>query len=244
MKCSFCLKDKKTIKAHIIPRCFYEHMRNDKTKPFSVLTNTAGRYSKKSWIGLYDSHIICEDCEKIFQKYDNYACKILLSKFDKSNFILDGSENKIAYKLDGIDYKKLKLFFISILWRASISKREEFKKVDVGPFKNTLQDMIRGENPGVTNDFSVIVTRFIDILGQKFWMDPYKYRIDGFNFYRFYLGTGYEFDIKVDKRNLEATDSLYQLALKPNAPLYIPFRENLLRSKEFPVITNIFQSNK
>ncbi len=104
--------------------------------------------------------------------------------------------------------------------------------------------MIRKDNPSGINDFLVIIRRFVDVLGKNFLMDPYKLRIDRVNFYRFYLGAGYEFHIKVDKRNLKESDALCVLALKPENPLYIPFRNNLLSSKEFPILKDILTNQK
>ena len=148
MRCTFCLRDKKKlVKAHVIPRCFYEKMRISRNEPFQALTNTAGRYPTKSRIGIYDPQILCDDCEKMFQKYDDYACRLLLSDFTESNFVLDPSGNKIGYWLNGIDYQKLKLFFLSVLWRASVSKREEFKRVRIGSFEAEIREMIKNSDP-------------------------------------------------------------------------------------------------
>lgn len=243
MKCKFCLQNKKLIDAHIIPRCFFETMRDQgDNQPFQLLSNTQNEYPQKLWIGSYDKNILCEDCEKIFQKYDDYACKTLLN-FDRANFVLDLGGNEVGYKLENIDYKKLKLFFLSVLWRAFASERNEFRKVEIGSFESNLRDMIQKDNPGGINDFLVVIRKFIDDLGKNFLMDPYKTKVDGINFYRFYLGAGYEFNIKVDKRNIEESDSLYMIALKPESPLYIQFRE-LSKSKEFPILKDILLKNK
>ncbi len=246
MECKFCLKDKKLIDAHIIPRCFFEAMRDQKdNRPFQLLSNTQNEHSHKLWIGSYDKNILCEDCEKVFQKYDDYACKILLSNVNNSDYILNPNGNKIGYKLENVDYEKLKLFFLSVLWRASVSKRKEFQKVNVNrAFEDCLKIMIENFNPGSTNNFLVVIRRFIDNLGKNFLMDPYKLRIDGINFYRFYLGAGYEFHIKVDKRDFKKSDVLYALALRSGSPLYIPFRDNLLSSKEFPILKDILSKSK
>ncbi len=247
MECKFCLKDKKLIDAHIIPRCFFEAMRDkEDNRPFQLLSNTKNEHSHKLWIGSYDKTILCEDCEKVFHKYDDYACKILLSNIGNNNdYILDPKGKKVGYKLENVDYKKLKLFFLFVLWRASASKRKEFKKVDVGiSFENCLKVMIKSSNPGSTNNFLIVIRRFIDYLGKNFLMDPYKLRIDGINFYRFYLGAGYEFHIKVDKRDLKQSDVLYALALKSESPLYILFRDSLVNSKEFPILKDILTNQK
>ena len=245
MECKLCLKEKKLIDAHIIPRCFFEAMRDrGDDQPFQLLSNVQNQYPQKLWIGLYDKEILCEDCEKIFQKYDNYACKILLSNIEKKDYTLIPAGDKIYYKLENIDYKNLKLFFLSVLWRASITKRKEFQKVYIGPFEDRLKTMIKDSDPGDANDFLIVISKFIDDRGRNFLMDPYRLRIDGINFYHFYLGAGYEFHIKVDNRNLEKNDSLYALALKPKQPLFIVFNDDFLKSKEYPIAEDISLKNK
>jgi len=244
MECEFCHEDKKLVDAHIIPRCFFEAMRNKKdNKPFQLLSNTVGEYPKRSQIGLYDNSILCEECErKIFKKLDDYACKILLSDIENKKHFVDNK--KVGYyKLRNVDYGKIKLFFLSILWRAAVSKRKEFKRVKLGPFKESLRMMLKKFNPGDVNDFLVVLRRFTDNLGKNFLMDPYQLRLNGIIFYRFYLGAGYEFHIKVSKINLEKSNSLYPVALKPNGFLHIPFRSDLLKSKEFPILKNILKTN-
>ena len=60
MECKFCLKDKKLIDAHIIPRCFYEAMRDQgDNRPFQLLSNIKNEHSQKLWIGSYDKNILC-----------------------------------------------------------------------------------------------------------------------------------------------------------------------------------------
>ena len=80
MICNLCLQDKKLIKAHIIPRAFFEYMRplESKNVPFDVLTNIEGKRNSISRIGIYDSNILCRECENLFQNYDDYGQNILL----------------------------------------------------------------------------------------------------------------------------------------------------------------------
>ena len=243
MKCKFCFKDKKPVDAHIIPRCFFETMRiRGDNRSFQLLSNTKNEHPRKSRIGLYDNNILCKECENIFHDYDDYACKTLLSDIDKYDHILNPhNEKEIGYKLDNINYKILKLFFISVLWRASVSEKKEFSAVNCisDLFKDRLKEMIRNSNPGDANDFLVIVRKFTDNLGKNFLMDPYKLQIKKINFYRFYLGGGYEFNIKVDETILEESDVLYAFSLKPENTFYVLFRDNLISSKEFPILKDI-----
>jgi hypothetical protein len=57
--CKLCKQDPKPVKAHIIPRRFWEP---DPIEPLRMLTNIKGQHMKRSRIGIYDSTIVCEAC--------------------------------------------------------------------------------------------------------------------------------------------------------------------------------------
>ena len=122
-----------------------------------------------------------------------------------------------------------------------MSTREEFTKVNVGPFEQTLRTMIINKDPGSQDDFSIVVSRFDDYLGKRFLLNPHKTKITGLNYYILYLGAGYKFYIKVDSRPLYGV--LSALILKPNQPFYIPFLEDFSESKELNILKKIVMKN-
>jgi hypothetical protein len=74
MKCRFCEKESKLIKAHIIPEVFFRLARGD-----DMLTNiSTGKRPQKSPIGAYDKGILCADCEKCFGEADSYTASFLI----------------------------------------------------------------------------------------------------------------------------------------------------------------------
>jgi len=235
-----CLEDKKLIKAHIIPEGFYRYIKTD-SRPLEIRSNIKGEHKKRSYIGIYDNTILCGDCEKLFQRYDNYAQSLLLSDPGEEDYIINTEGRKRGYKLENVNYHNLKLFFLSVLWRASVSNRKEFSKIRTGPFEKILKKMIQENDPGNQDKFSITITRFDDYLGKNFLLNPHKTRIDGLNYYIFYLGAGYKLYIKIDKRPLPKM--LAAIALKPNQPLYIPFNKNFTESKELNILLDIINNN-
>lgn len=240
MICKMCLEDRSLIKAHIIPASFYRYLKSD-SRPLEILSSEKGKYKKRSRTGIYDNTILCEDCEKLFQKYDDYGQRILLPDPKEAEYVVNPKGEKEGYKLNNVNYDYLKLFFLSILWRASVSTIEAFSKIDVGPFEQELKKMIKKGNPGDQDTFSVTITRFNDYLGKNFLLNPHKTRIDGLNYYIFYLGAGYKIYIKVDKRPLSGV--LAAIILKPNQPFYIPFSKDFSKSKELDILKNIVRNN-
>jgi hypothetical protein len=227
-----CGKERSLIKAHIIPESFYRHVQTS-GQPLEILTNTAGKFPKRSQKGIYDKEILCQECEKIFGPWDDYAQKLLLQDLSDKDVIRNGS-TIVAYKIPRFDYGLLKLFFLSVLWRATVSGHNFFSRVSLGPFEVPLRSMLLNGDPGSPETFAVTLSRFDDP-GRIGMLDPHRDRYDGINYFRFYLAHFVSY-IKVDKR--PPPDSLKELYLKPGEPLIIIFR-NSLRSKDVRVMRNV-----
>jgi hypothetical protein len=238
--CKLCLQKKKLIKAHIIPKGFYKFLYPNKTiHPEVDMTGLLMVMPYGSTIvrpvGEYDTGILCADCDNQLGQYDEYAQKIILKTEPK----------QIAprcFMIDNVDYPKLKLFFISLLWRASISTRDYFHLIDVGPFEDILRKMILEKNPGDIHAFSIFFTKFytnnIKLVEatRKNMMTPIPHKIaDGINAYLFYFPEGYRIIIKVDDRPL-VDFSLIETVLSPNKPLIILDAGDYEQSPEFKAL--------
>ncbi len=114
-----------------------------------------------------------------------------------------------------IDYDKLKLFFISVLWRSSIVKDKSFlidydenlkltetcnffEQVDIGEeWQKQLRNLLLQEQAGDENIFSVLLFKYNRIEANSV-QPPIRCRKE-VNYYRFRLAS-YGFLIKVDQR--------------------------------------------
>jgi hypothetical protein len=235
MVCRYCGHNKKLIKAHVIPGSFFRRLRSGKAPPM-LLTNNQYEYPKRAPIGVYDKNILCEDCEKNFGDWDNYAQDILDIK-PKNGLLLMENSQFVGYKVKRYRYDLLKLFFISLLWRASVSGRTFYSKINLGPLEHIAKKFIENRDPGTAEDFSVTLAKFDHFLGETI-LDPDRKKIEGLNYYRFYLG-GYIAYIKADKRRSLGLHA--DLMMKPGEPLIIVHRD-LNQSKELPLIQNIVLS--
>jgi hypothetical protein len=226
MICQLCGQEKALVDAHIIPRQLYK-LENQDLKIYSI-----HEYSKKSRTGIYDGKkILCGDCDnKILGVFDNYGQTLLLKPFTEGNFLSEDGKN-FFYKLDNIDYPKFKLFFISVLWRASITKHDFFCQVNLGSWEPVLRDMILNVDPGTKDDFSVILTKYQGALA-TIMPTPRRIRMKGINYYQFKIAD-YSVLIKVDKRPFP--EELNPVILQPNQSLLIPI-ENYENSQEFSTI--------
>jgi len=233
MKCKLCNEDKDLIRSHIIPRSLYRPLLEG-GKPLSVLSSSQGTHPRKSRIGFYDTEILCQNCEKIFSPWDDYAQKILLAQPQEEDYFIHNGR-KLAFKME-VDYVKLKLFFIALLWRAAVSNLYFFRKIEIGPFEQQLKEMILKGDPGNPVTFATVLSKFADPLG-TIMLDPHngRFKDNGINYCRFYLA-GYVVFIKIDKRPYP--DPLMEMILSPGHPLYVILRD-LRTSKEFPLMRKV-----
>jgi hypothetical protein len=233
MACKLCLQEKKCVESHIIPESFFRLIKEN-GKPILILPDKIEKYPEKSHTGIYDENLVCEDCEKLFSPWDNYGHLFLVANFPKDKQFLDG-DKVLAYVIENFDYHKLKLFFISMLWRASASSYKHFSHINTGPFEDTLKRMIVNNDPGDKNYFSVILTKFNNESIATAMLNPHREKLEGINYYSIYLG-GFKVFIKVDNR--ESSELMKNFILAPNSPLYVVIRD-FRRSSEFKVMKKI-----
>ena len=210
--CLLCGKNKRLVKAHIIPRGFWTSIKIDEK---AARVYFKERKSKQSQSGIHDTNILCEDCDgKILGKWDKYAQELLLQKLESYASIYEK-----VITVGEFDYSKLKLFFMSVLWRASVTSDRFFEKVSLNSWESKLRQMILQEIPGNVDDFSVLITRYWG-LEAKCMPEPRrcKAKSNGLNFYEFRLAN-YDFLIKVDQRKFP--DFLEPYLLQPDKPLMI-----------------------
>jgi hypothetical protein len=242
MICKLCRKDEKLIKAHIIPESLWPHRKHGGKQ--IVYSSLPKNYSKRSPKGIYDNTILCGNCERIFSPWDDYAQSLILQNIKNKNYIIEDGI-KVCLVIEDFDYSKLKLFFISLIWRASVSSHEFFREVKANNFENQLKKMIIESDPGNEDSFSVSLARWSDHdiesgIGRGI-LSPWRRRFSGINFYNFYFAFGFLATIKVDRRPVP--HQLRHSILNPNTPLYVYILQ-FSKSKEIKHIHKISDSQK
>lgn len=223
MTCRLCNENKRLIDAHIIPRAIYERVKDSRDSHLLVVQNKNGAFPKKSRIGFYDNSILCSACDGHIGKYDDYGTRFL-SELERHGTEVKAPDGRVvALKVMDFDYARLKLFFLSILWRASVSNLDHFSRVRLGRYEAILHQLIQSGDPGAPDDFPVFLTRFKGIDLRLTMMDPIYVRMDGgVRHWIFYLVECNAY-IKVDRRT--ASTSFQRLAVTPNQPLYVALRD-------------------
>lgn len=131
----------------------YKELYDEEHRIYRVNFKDFWKYQKPP-TGEYDKDILCVDCDSkiLGSQYDDYAAKV----FEQDGFvqISPGKAGELlTIDIANIDYTKFKLFLLSLLWRASISKREPFNAVRLGPYQEIIRAMLYDRNPGDSHDF-------------------------------------------------------------------------------------------
>ena len=90
----------------------------------------------------------------------------------------------------GLSYKEYKLFLISILWRAHVSKNIFFKKIHIPDLEPIIRNKLINDDPGTEDDFKIAVVGIRRANGQlsDFVLEPDMRRENNSHFVHFIIG--------------------------------------------------------
>jgi hypothetical protein len=232
----------KLIRAHIIPRALYKPILKESDYALEA-TNRPEYYNRKLPVGIYDAKILCETCERLFSPFDCYANELLL-EHDWSTATGFPKDKPQALLLKNHDYHNLKLFFMSVVWRASVSSQPFFGRVEVGPHEERLREHIRNNDSGGPQDFGALIAKFdgptrgaLDLDPKQMWLNPDRAKFDDVNCVRLWLADFCVY-VKVDSRPYN--DLATTFCMKDGEPLIVILRE-FASSKELSVIRKMAQ---
>ena len=192
-ECKLCGNEKELCKqSHVIPNFMYKELFDDKNCMYTISGKKNGaRKTKVHQTGEFDKYILCKDCDNNkLGKLERYASLILYDGFPK---IIENRINPdgMAYTYCAeIDYTKFKLFLLSILWRASISKRPIFREVNLGPHEALIHRMLLERDPGEQLKYPCLIMTYLNLkkLPSELVAQPSQSRVDGGIVYKFMIG--------------------------------------------------------
>src|SRR5437870_1669931 len=138
MTCRLCQREKELRRSHIVPDfigddsgSMYPTGKSGGPQPFTQLTHTlpGKRYQRKEhgiWegrLGLVE-YLLCGECELKLSTLEDYAKRFFYGRSNPIRLQLPLNEDSFV-----ADYKRMKLFQLSLLWRASEAKGEFFAAV-------------------------------------------------------------------------------------------------------------------
>jgi hypothetical protein len=192
---------------------------------------------------------MCRQCDAKIGKWEAYARTLLygnspgpeIRKREIGQSITDQlteKNSKLEYFRDlrqvSADYKKFKLFELSILWRAGLESKSWGKQVNLGPFQEDLRQHILTDNPGPALYLPSILVdlRDKDVDFEAFLPSVELLTKNRFHLYRIALG-GYWWLFSVSKNFVHSEARHLCLQENGNLPIVVaegrPIVEQLAR---------------
>ena len=153
MQCKLCDSEAKLVRSHIIPEFFYRHTYDENSRAIEL---TLDKFKKRPIQVGYREYLLCRACdEELIGKTESYVADIWYNNSQLPERIYSDH-----YEID-VDYSKFKLFLLSVLWRASVSRK--FEEVRLGPKHETkIKQMLLNQDPGPEEAYVVLASLLVD----------------------------------------------------------------------------------
>ena len=231
--CRCCGERRPLVKAHIIPEAFFRAIGTGKDAPLLVSNRSDMPFPRRTPIGVYDAELLCDPCERKFDRIDAYGTKTLLQTLRGPALSpMRHNGEVIGFEAHGINQSLLLRFLVATLWRASVTKQPMFDRVALGERYEKLAKDALTEDSNLSSDFGAVLAVFKDREGideSIGFGDPIRQRYDGVNIYRFYFGP-YHAHIKVDGRPFGKELGIAALGV---SPILRVIRRDFKVSKDF-----------
>lgn len=141
-------------------------------------------------------------CEQRFGNLDNYGIHVLINRLD-SEFVAHPTNGEpVAFISTTVDHQRLKMFVLSVLWRASVSSHDFYSDVILGQYQEPLLHVIRNGLSQDVDEFSVILSKWTSSDDRSrlatSLFDPARMELGGVNVVLLYLGNVLAY-VKVDQ---------------------------------------------
>ena len=179
--CRLCQKESELRYSHILPEFFYLPLYDELHRTMSVPSDEKQKLVQKG----VREYLLCQGCETKLSKYEGYTARLIQ---EISNFSKDSSG--LFFYSDNVDYRQFKLFQLSILWRAGVSRNKMFAQVELGAkHEERIRCMLVEENPGRFSDYGCFITLFPNArkIDKIIW-SPARLKLFGHNGYKFMTG--------------------------------------------------------
>ena len=182
MQCALCLRERELEFSHIIPEFLYKSSYDDKHRLhfLSTIPEEKNQLKQKG----EREYLLCTECEGLFSKYERYGSLLLSGRLQMQ---VERDDNLLI--LSGIDYRKFKIFQLSILWKAGVSTLPLFERVQLGPHAESIRQLLISEDPGLAEQYACIMWLLATSTGvvPRFITQPTALRSLGVRAYKFIM---------------------------------------------------------
>lgn len=186
MACRLCHEEKLLRNSHVISEFLYKPLYEPNLHRSFFLSTEPKERRKFEQKGLREK-LLCSSCEQKLSAYENYVRKVIYGGVE-----IDIRENSDSITITNLDYKKFKLFQLSILWHSGVSKLPFFSSVKLGTkHEEILRQMIFSEEPGEPHEYGCLYFTLLNDSNQiqdDLIMQLTLVKIEGRHCYRFVFG--------------------------------------------------------
>ncbi|HIB8182290.1 hypothetical protein J2O02_11935 [Elizabethkingia anophelis] len=213
----------------------------DENNAFLVIDYKTGDYEnrriRKLQIEVFDKNILCQDCDNriLGRYYEAYAKTVFYGAEHETDIKPqcknyknpdDNSEYSIC---TNFDYKKIKNFLLSLLWRSSITDQSFFDQINLGNKHNERLRHILYENIETSEkEYPILITSFLRTTNtfKSTILKPYKAKHDGLVSYIFFID-GLQYIFFVNSVNHKLPNKLEKFLLNKNQIFINHFRDGM-----------------
>ena len=146
-KCKLCGSQGTLRDSHILPEFVYRPSYD--SNHTAVLLDIERQKRGKTQKG-FTERLLCAGCESLFSGWETYFAKVW---FHSTKRLRPASLSADLVTIRGLDYVRFKLFHLSLIWRAGVSTRNEFKNVKLGAQEAKLRIRLLAQEPGGPDDY-------------------------------------------------------------------------------------------
>lgn len=166
MICSLCREEKPLLKkSHIIPDFMYKGLFGPEHKLIELnIDRPEHRKTRRS--GFYEADLLCRDCDSVrLSGLETYVSAAIYRrgnpKLQEQIWVekIIGYDGLVSERYHNLDYTKVKLFFLSIIWRAHISSLPFFATVTLGMYAEKIRKMLLGNDGGNEDELETCLVK-------------------------------------------------------------------------------------
>jgi len=164
--CRLCLATTDLCESHVVPEFCYEYDYSGSQRCAFVFYLPKKGTQQKRFSIIRKGHreyLFCANCEQTLCKYEQVFAAFLKNKLQ----LAGPFTHQQLIVLKGLDYHHMKLFLLSVIWRASLSKMFG-RDINLGPYSDKLR-LILLKNKFVPQDaYPILGSLILDSKGYPF----------------------------------------------------------------------------
>jgi hypothetical protein len=147
--CALCLNERPLVRSHVLPEFLCEQTYTAKHAALSFNSDLAHvRILKK---GVREP-LLCVGCERILKEYEDYFAIDWLQARRIPNPLPEGA---VELRFEGLDYRRFKLFHLSIAWRTGVAAGQDYAPIALGEHGEPLRSMLIKGDPWAIDSYPV-----------------------------------------------------------------------------------------